>query len=89
MGLRKKGKHRRLKHDWSLGTTCRMTKGWRPSVCGQIRHNKSRVECSKCKTNSAKCDVKTVSLNGRLKQAEYMEQPEGFKDGTMRVCMLN
>ena len=33
-------------------------------------------------------DVKGVYLNGILKEKVYMKQPEGYDDGTGRVCLL-
>lgn len=33
-------------------------------------------------------DVKGTYLNGILKEKIYMEQPEGFTDGTMSMCEL-
>ena len=34
-------------------------------------------------------DVKTAFLNGELEEEIYMRQPEGFDDGTGRVCRLH
>jgi hypothetical protein len=33
-------------------------------------------------------DVKGAYLNSNLKEKVYMHQPEGFDDGTRRVCLL-
>ncbi|KAL7303977.1 hypothetical protein TKK_0003633 [Trichogramma kaykai] len=33
-------------------------------------------------------DVKTVFLHGDLEEQIFMEQPEGFKDKSSRVCLL-
>lgn len=34
-------------------------------------------------------DIKTAFLNGIITEDLYMNQPEGFDDGTGRVCKLN
>ena len=34
-------------------------------------------------------DVETAFLNGKVKSRVFVKQPEGYEDGTERVCMLN
>ena len=34
-------------------------------------------------------DVETAFLNGKVKSRVFVKQPEAYKDGTERVCMLN
>lgn len=33
-------------------------------------------------------DIKTAFLNGKLSETIYMQQPEGYKNGTNRICKL-
>jgi len=33
-------------------------------------------------------DVKGAYLNGKLKECVFMKQPEGYNDGTGRICLL-
>jgi hypothetical protein len=33
-------------------------------------------------------DVKGAYLNGKLKEKVYMQQPDGYNNGTGRVCLL-
>ena len=51
-----------------------------------IRFVLSVAACEKLKLGQF--DVKTAFLNGKLKEEIYMKQPEGFNDGTSRVCKL-
>ena len=34
-------------------------------------------------------DVETAFLNSKVKSRVFVKQPEGYEDGTKRVCMLN
>ena len=34
-------------------------------------------------------DVETAFLNGKVKSRVFVKQPEGYEDGTERICMLN
>lgn len=55
------------------------------------RHVSIRLILSLAATNKMKLitfDVKTAFLHGVLKESLYMYQPEGFDDGTGRVCKL-
>jgi len=40
------------------------------------------------KLHMQQMDIKGAYLNGMLKECIYMQQPEGFTDGTGRVCLL-
>lgn len=56
------------------------------------RHVSVRLIFSIAASNKMKLmifDVKTAFLHGELKETIYMHQPEGFDDGTGRVCKLN
>lgn len=37
----------------------------------------------------AQFDVKTAFLNGVITEDIFMDQPEGYEDGTTRVCKLH
>jgi hypothetical protein len=57
-----------------------------------IRFDTIRVMLSvaaKEKLHLAQFDIKTAFLYGELEETIYMRQPEGFEDGTARVCKLN
>ena len=41
-----------------------------------------------CKLHIQQMDVKGAYLNRMLKEHIYMQQPEGFADGTSQVCLL-
>src|SRR3990167_2624399 len=41
------------------------------------------------KVNVRQFDIKTAFLNGSLEEEVYIKQPEGYSDGTKRVCRLN
>ena len=34
-------------------------------------------------------EIETAFLNGKVKSKVFVKQPEGYEDGTERVCMLN
>lgn len=58
-----------------------------PVVCLEtIRPILSLVPRYKLKTQQM--DVKGAYLNGIPKEKVYMKQPEGYDDGTGRVCLL-
>jgi len=54
-----------------------------------VRHVSIRLILSLAASNKMKLmtfDVKTAFLHGELKEEIFMYQPEGFNDGTGRVC---
>lgn len=56
------------------------------------RHASIRLVLSLAASSKMKLatfDVKTAFLHGDLQETIYMNQPEGFSDGTDRVCKLN
>lgn len=56
-----------------------------------LRYQSFRMLMAVAAARSAKIaffDVKTAFLHGHLKERVLMKQPEGFEDGTNRVCLL-
>lgn len=51
-------------------------------------HNEAKGICDGEGLHLAQFDIKTAFLYGTLQETIYMEQPDGFNDGTSRVCKL-
>src|SRR6267142_4662781 len=54
------------------------------------RNHKSHIGDGTCQKKLVvqQMDVKGAYLNGILKERVYMHQPEGFEDGTRKICLL-
>ena len=61
-------------------------------MCSDVKTQTLKVLLSYCSQNRLlieQMDVETAFLNGKVKSKVLVKQPEGYEDGTERVCMLN